>query len=118
MHKGIVQQLKFKARNQNAIDVESTMNNMRDTLYNLIRNNRNNATQKISIGITKQFCKSREVRNDRDLVDSFTGTIQRRGTILILINERVYDNKYRHSNVFTLFPRSSIRKLLDNLTTS
>ena len=113
-----MQQLKFKARNQNAIDIESTMNSMRDTLYTLIRNNRNNATQKISIGITKQFSKPKQVRNDRDLVDPFTGIIHRRGTILILTNERVYDSKYRHSNVFTLFPRSSIRKLLDILTTS
>ena len=51
-HKGIVQQFKFKARNQNATDIDSAMNSMRDMLYNLIRNNRNNTTQKISIGIT------------------------------------------------------------------
>ena len=46
------------------------MNSMRDTLYNLIRNNRNNTTQKISIGITEHISKPREVLNDRDLVDS------------------------------------------------
>ena len=51
-HKGIAQQFKFKARNQNTTDIDSAMNSMRDTLYNLIRNNRNNTTQKISIEIT------------------------------------------------------------------
>ena len=44
--KGIAQQFKYKARNQNAHDIDSAMNRMRDTLYNLIRNNRNNTTQK------------------------------------------------------------------------
>ena len=44
--KGIAQQFKYKARNQNAHDIDSAMNSMRDTLYNLIRNNRNNTTQK------------------------------------------------------------------------
>ena len=38
--------------NQNATDIDTAMNSMRDTLYNLIRNNGNNTTQKISIGIT------------------------------------------------------------------
>ena len=68
-HKGIAQQFKFKARNQNATDIDSAINSLRDTFYNLIRNNRNNTTQKISIGITEHFSKPREVINDRDLVD-------------------------------------------------
>ena len=55
--------------------------------------------------------------NDRDLVVPSTGITHRRSTISIATNERVYDDKYHHSNVFTLYPRSSIRKLLDNLTT-
>ena len=38
---------------------------MCDTLYNLIRNNRNNTTQRISIRITKHFSKPREVLNDK-----------------------------------------------------
>ena len=45
-HKGIAQQFKFKARNHNATDIDFAMNSMRDTLYNLIRNNRSNTTQK------------------------------------------------------------------------
>ena len=44
--------------------------------------------------------------------------IHKKGTISIPTNERVYDDKYHHSNVLTDYPRSSIRKLLDNLTAS
>ena len=94
------------------------MNSIHNTLYYLIRNNRNNSTQKISIRITKHFSKPKEVLNDKDLVDSETGIIHRKGTISVHTNERVYSDKYHHSNVFTLYPRLSIRKLLDDLTTS
>ena len=45
-HKGIAQQIKIKARNQNATEIDSAMNSMCNTLYNLIRNNRNNTTEK------------------------------------------------------------------------
>ena len=54
--------------------------------------------------------------NDRNLVDPSTGITHRRGTISIPTNEKVYDCKYHHSNVFTLYLRSCIRKLLDDLT--
>ena len=118
VHKGIAQEFKFKARNQNAHDIDSAKNSMRKTLYNLIRNNRNNTTQEISIGITEHFSKPKEVLNDKDFVDSVTNIIHKKGTISILTNEKVYDDKYYHSSVFTLFPWSSIRKLLDDLTTS
>ena len=101
-HKGIAQELKFKARNQNAHDIDSAMNSMQNTLYNLIRNNRNSTTQKVSIGITQHFSKLKEVLNDKDLVDPVTGIIHKKGTISIPTNEKVYDDKCRHSNVFTL----------------
>ena len=64
VHKGITQDFKFKERNQNAHDIDSAMNNMRNTLYNVIHNNRNNTIQKISIGITEHFSKPKEVLND------------------------------------------------------
>ena len=35
-HKGIAKQFKFKARNENAIDIESMINSMHDTLYLII----------------------------------------------------------------------------------
>ena len=117
-HNGIVQQFKYKAKNQNATDTDTAMNSMRDTLYNLIRNNRNNTTQKISIGIAEHFFKPKEILNDRELVDPLTGVIHKKGKLSIPTNERVYDDKYHHSNVLTLYPRSIIRKLLDNLTES
>ena len=72
---------------------------MCDTLYNLIRNNRNNTTQKISIGITEHFSKPKEILNDRELVDPLTGVIRKKSKISIPTNERVYDDKYHHSNV-------------------
>ena len=115
-HKGIAKQFKFKARNENATDIESAINSMRDTLYNLIRITRNNTIQRISIGITEHFSKPREVLNDKDLVDPISGVIYRKGTVSIPTNERVFDDKYHHSDIFSLYRRSSIRRLLDNLT--
>ena len=117
-HKGIAQTIKFEVRNQNAHDIDSVINTMSNTLYNLIGNNRNNTTQKVSVGITEHFSKPREVLNDKELVDPVTGIIHKKGTISIPANEKVYDEKYNHSNVFTLYPRSSIRKLLDDSTAS
>ena len=117
-HKGITQVFKSKARNETAINIEEAINNMRSTLYNIIRNNRNNAAQRISIGVVKIFSKPKEVLNDRDLIDPVTGIVHRRGTILIPTNEKVEHDKYHHSNIFKLYPRSIIRKLLDKLTQS
>ena len=114
--KGIAQAFKYKAKHQNAVDIDSAMNSVHDTLHNLIRNNRNNTTQKISIEITEHFSKPKEVLNDRDLVDPLIGIIYKKSTNPT--NEKVYDDKYHHSNVFTLYPRSSIRKLLDDLIAS
>ena len=89
------------------------INSMCETLYNLIRNNRNNATQRISIEISQHFSKPKEVLNDKDLIDPVTGVIYRKGSISIPSNERVFD-KYHHSDIFSLYRRPSIRKLLDN----
>ena len=118
LHRGIAQQFKFKARNQNATDIETAINSMHNPLYNLIRDNRNNTTQRISIEITPHFSKPREVLTDRDLVDRGTAVIHKRGTISFQTNERVFDDKYHHSNIFKLYCRSSVRKLLDKLTKS
>ena len=54
-HRGIAPQFKFKARNQNATDIETTINSMHNTLYNLIRYSRNNTTQIISIQLLHIF---------------------------------------------------------------
>ena len=101
MHKVNAQEFKFKARNQNAYDIDSAMNSMRNSLYNLICNNRNNITQKISVGIIEHFSKPKEVLNDQALFDPVTGIIHKKGTASLLTNEKVYDDKYDHSNVFT-----------------
>ena len=83
------QEFKFKARNQNAHDIDSAMNSMRNTLYKLIPNNRNNATQKISIRITEHFSKPKEVLNDRDLVDPVSGIIQKQVQFQFLLMKRL-----------------------------
>ena len=44
-HRGISQVFKFKARNENATDIEEAIDSMHNTLYNLICNNGSNATQ-------------------------------------------------------------------------
>ena len=90
------------------------INSMCDTLYNLIRSNRNNTTQRISIGISEHFSKPKEVLNDKDLIDPITGVIYRKSSISIPSNERIFDDKYHHSDIFSLYRRPSIRKLLDN----
>ena len=102
-HKGVAKQFKFKARNENTADIESTITNMRDTLYNLILNNRNNTTKIISIVITEHFSKPKEVLNDKNLIDPITGVIYRKGTISIPTNERVFDDKYHPSDIFKLY---------------
>ena len=113
-HKGIAKQFKFKARNENATDIESTINSMCDTLHNLTQDNTNNTTQRISIGISEHFSKPKEVLNDKDLIDPITGVIYRKSSISIPSNERIFDDKYHHSDIFSLYRRPSIRKLLDN----
>ena len=117
-HTCVTQQFKFKARNGNAIDIETPINSMRNTLYNLIRDNIYNTTRRISVGNTENFSKPKEVLNYTDLVDPAKGIAHRRGTISVPTNERGFDDKYHHSNIFKLHPRSSIRKLLDKLIQS
>ena len=91
---------------------------MRSTLHNLIRNNRNNRTQKISLGITEHFFKRKEVLNDKNLIDPISGVIHRKGAISVPTNERVFDDKYHRSDILKLYRQSIIRNLLDKLTKS
>ena len=57
LYNGIVKQFKFSSTNKFAYTISDAMNSVRDTLYQLIRNNRNNTTQKISIGMKKNLKK-------------------------------------------------------------
>ena len=56
------------------------------TLYDLIKNNRNKATQNISIAMTQLFSK-RVGKNN---------------------NQIVYDNKYHYSNPLTLYQTQAL----------
>ena len=91
-HKSIAQTFKFKGRNKNAVTINDVLDSMRNALYNLIRNNRNNRTQKKQIGVTERFSKPEEVLNDRDLVDPVTGIVHRVGTIYIPTNREIEVN--------------------------
>ena len=117
-HTGVVKWFKFKARNETAVNTNQTIDSMRSTLHNLIRNNRNNRTQKISLGITEHFFKRKEVLNDKNLIDPISGVIHRKGAISIPTNERVFDDKYHRSDILKLYRQSIIRNLLDKLTKS
>ena len=72
------------------------MDSMRKTLYDLMKNNRKKTTQKISIAMSENLSKMVGKNN----------------------NQIVYDNKYHYGNPLTLYPKSSIRKLLDDLVQS
>ena len=104
-HKGIAQGFKFKADNDNVFTINDAINSMRDTLYNLIRNNRNNTTQKIYVGVTERFSKPEDVLNNRGVVDPVTGIIPKKGTVYIPINREVENDKYHQSDVLTFYPR-------------
>ena len=78
VHRGIAQQFKYKSRNQNATNIDATMNSICDTLYNLIHKNRNNSTQKILIGVTEHFSKPKEILNNKYLVSPLTSIILKR----------------------------------------
>ena len=85
---------------------------MKDTLYNLIRNNRNSTPQRIKIEVT--YLEVAYLY----LLDPATGKTHEKSTIHIITNKEVEDDQSHQSNIFTLYRRSSIRKLLGNLTES
>ena len=82
--------------------MESIIYSIRNALYNLIGNNRNNETQRIQIGVTERFSKPEEIFSNKDLVDPITGVIYRKGTINIPTNREIEDDKYHQSEVSTL----------------
>ena len=82
--------------------MESIIYSIRNALYNLIGNNRNNETQRIQIGVTERFSKPEEILSNKDLVDPITGVICRKGTINIPTNREIEDDKYHQSEVSTL----------------
>ena len=93
LHKGIAKQFKFKSSNEYAYNAQIAMDSMRNTLCDLIKHNRGDATQKISIGMTEHFSKTAD-------------------------NKRIEENLYHTSKPLTLYSKSSIRRLLNNLVES
>ena len=56
--------------------------------------------------------------NNRDLFDPVTGIIHKKSTVYIPKNREIENDKYHQSDVLTFCPRSSSRKLLNDLNTS
>ena len=56
--KDVVQSFKFSATNKYAYTIKDTLDAVRDQLYNKIRDNKNDATQKISIGVNEILVKN------------------------------------------------------------
>ena len=102
LHSGIEKQFKFTSTNKFAYNTSDAMSSMRDTLYNLIKENRNDATQKISIAVKEKLAKNMGNNNRQDTYSNTSNNVQ------------IID-KYHYTQPKTLYPKSSIRKLLDNL---
>ena len=102
LHSGIAKQFKFTSTNKFAYNISDEMSSMCDTLYNLIKENRNDATQKISIGVKEKLAKNMDNNNRQDTYSNTSNKVQ------------IID-KYHYTQPKTLYPNSSIRKLLDNL---
>ena len=102
LHSGVAKQFKFTSTNKFAYNISDAMNSMRDTLYNLIKDNRNGATQKISIGVKEKLAKNMGIKNRQDFYHNISNDVQ------------IID-KYHYTQPKTLYPGSSIKKLLNNL---
>ena len=101
--KDVVQSFKFSATNKYAHTISDTLNFVRNQLYSTIRDNRNDATQKISIGVNEIFDKN-IAKNDKQKEYGYNT----RGF-------RQEFNKYHTSNKLILYPESDINDLLDEL---
>ena len=73
LQKGVVKRFKYKAQLINVKSIESVLDSMHDTLYELIRDNRENQAQKIRLVVIECFSKQEQIHNDKDLHDPVTG---------------------------------------------
>ena len=63
--------------------IESALDSMRDTLYELIRDNRKNQAQKVRLVVIECFSRQEQIHNNKDLHDPVTGITHKKGTLLI-----------------------------------
>ena len=95
--------------------IESALDSMHDTLYELIRDNRENQAQKVRLVVIECFSKQEQIHNNKALHDPVTGITHKKGTLLIPTDREIEKDKYHYSNILTLEPRVHIKKLLNNL---
>ena len=95
--------------------IESALDSMHDTLYELIRDNRENQAQKIRLVVIECFSKQEQIHNNKDLHDPVTRITHKKGTLLIPTDREIEKDKYHYSNILTLEPRVHTKKVLNNL---
>ena len=101
--KDVVQSFKFSATNKYAYTIKDTLDAVRDQLYNKIRDNRNDATQKISVGVNEILDKNIAKLNKQKEYGYNTSGYRREF------------NKYHTSNKLISSPEDDINDLLDDL---
>ena len=103
--KDITKSFKYSTTNKYSYTIKDNLDAVRDQLYNKIRDNRNNTTQKISIGVNEILDKNIG-KHDKQTDYGYNIKGYRREF-----------NKYHTSKKLILYPESDINELLDNLET-
>ena len=101
LHKGIAILFKFTATNKYAHTISDALNSVRNVLYNKIRKNRKNVSQKISIDVKEKLSKNLGKNNAQREYSYFVD------------NNKQEINKYHKSNNLTLYPNSDIETFID-----
>ena len=103
LHKGIAKLYKFTAVNENTHTISGALDAVHNSLYNKIRNNRKNASLKISLDVREKLIKNLGRNNAQKKYSYQTKNIEQE------------INKFHKSNTLTLYPRSDIKLILDRL---
>ena len=103
LHKGIAKLYKFTAVNEYAHTISDALVAVCNSLYNKMRNNRKNASLKMSINVREKFIKNLGRNNAQKKYIYHTKNFEQE------------INKFHKSNTLTLYPRSDIKLILDRL---
>ena len=103
--KDVIQSFKYSATNKYSYTIKDTLDAVRDQLYDKIRDNRNNTTQKISISVNEILDKNIGKHNKQKEYGYNTSGYRREF------------NKYHTSNQLILCPESDTNDLLNDLDT-
>ena len=101
--KDVTQSFKYSTTNKYSYTIKDNLDAARDQIYDNIKNNRNNTTQKISIGVNEILDKN---IGKHDKQTDYAYNIK---------GYRREFNKCHTSKKLILYPESDINELLDNL---